>query len=114
MKKFDRKEYMREYMKMYRLRYLEKFREDSRRRIKDYAKRTHNAFSKRWAKKNKEKVKAERLLNVAIKKGNLKRKSCRDCGSVKVHGHHYDYTKPLSVIWLCPAHHKAEHVKSYA
>ena len=37
--------------------------------------------------------------------------TCEVCGEVNVHGHHYDYTKPLDVKWLCPLHHVREHSK---
>ena len=31
---------------------------------------------------------------------------CQVCGDSKSHRHHPDINKPLSVIFLCPAHHK--------
>ena len=110
----DKRAYMREYMKFYRLKkHLEKFREIGCIRIKEYAKRTKNKFSKEWARGNKEKINAEGILNRAIAEGKIKRGSCRDCGIKKIHGHHFDHKKPLSVIWLCALHHKAEHMKIY-
>jgi hypothetical protein len=42
----------------------------------------------------------------AIQKGQLKRGSCVICGWRRVHGHHSDYSKPLSVVWICPTHHR--------
>jgi hypothetical protein len=47
----------------------------------------------------------------AVVHGKLVRQPCRDCGVLKVEGHHYDYNCPLDVIWLCHKHHKAEHVR---
>lgn len=42
----------------------------------------------------------------------LKRKPCEypDCSTEKTEAHHYDYTEPLEVIWLCIKHHKKLHV----
>jgi len=67
--------------------------------------------TRRYAKENPEKVKAVRKVYNAIKRGDLIRKKCRDCERKDTHGHHPDYSKPLNVIWLCPIHHKLEHIK---
>jgi hypothetical protein len=37
---------------------------------------------------------------------------CETCGTTKkIHRHHDDYTKPMQVRFLCPAHHKQAHMK---
>jgi hypothetical protein len=45
----------------------------------------------------------------AIKNGSLKKEPCCMCGSIMVHAHHDDYSKPLDVMWLCSVHHSARH-----
>jgi hypothetical protein len=47
----------------------------------------------------------------AIRSGRLKRQPCFICGSKNTQAHHYDYSKPLSVIWLCEEHHLWVHGK---
>src|SRR5258707_11637000 len=42
----------------------------------------------------------------AVKSGKLERKPCVVCGSRPTHAHHFDYSRPLDVIWLCPKCHK--------
>ena len=39
----------------------------------------------------------------ALKEGRLKKpNNCQECGcESKIEGHHQDYFKPLSVLWLC-------------
>lgn len=54
---------------------------------------------------------ARSIMSQAIAAGKLVRRPCRDCGVTKVHGHHTDYTKPLDVTWLCPQHHRQEHIR---
>lgn len=56
-----------------------------------------------------EKYKAHSAVQYALRSGQLKRKPCERCGSLRVHGHHDDYSKPLDVTWLCPKHHKERH-----
>lgn len=50
---------------------------------------------------------ARDLLNTAIKRGKVIKKSCEVCGNPKADGHHSDYTKPYLVNWLCKKHHKS-------
>lgn len=45
----------------------------------------------------------------AVASGSLAKGSCETCGSAVTHGHHDDYTAPLSVRWLCPKHHREWH-----
>ena len=56
-----------------------------------------------------EKYKAHNAVNNAIRDGKLKKEPCEKCGDKYVHGHHDDYSKPLSVRWLCPACHSEQH-----
>lgn len=64
----------------------------------------------RWAKKNSIKINAQRALRQALIKGIVKRENCGVCGA-RAEAHHPDYTKPLSVVWLCSKHHAEEHVR---
>jgi hypothetical protein len=54
---------------------------------------------------------ANNALNNALRDGRItKGECCEACGEPEVEGHHYDYSRPLSVVWLCPACHKAIHL----
>jgi hypothetical protein len=67
---------------------------------------------RKYCRKFPDKVRAQQILNQEIRKGKIKRSSCVVCGSnLKVHAHHKDYSKPLSVEWLCPVHHRERHKK---
>lgn len=37
----------------------------------------------------------------AIKNGEITKKPCIFCGDPNAHAHHPDYTKPLTVRWVC-------------
>ena len=63
----------------------------------------------KYREKHPEKYKAHSILCYAIMSGKLKKQPCYICGDMHVHGHHYDYSKPLDVIWLCPTHHRWIH-----
>jgi hypothetical protein len=45
----------------------------------------------------------------ADRRGDVRRKPCFVCGAKKVEAHHWDYTKPMDVFWLCRSHHVAVH-----
>ena len=69
----------------------------------------------------KAKGKAHDALEYAIIKGDIKRpEKCSVCGlnpplakdgRSQIQGHHYDYSKPLDVIWVCKKCHHEIHRK---
>ncbi len=71
--------------------------------------RLGHSHSREWNQRNPEKRSAQKFVERALKSGVLQRKPCERCGSMTVHAHHDDYSKPLAVMWLCPAHHKERH-----
>ena len=50
-----------------------------------------------------------RRFEHGLKTGKIKRQPCFACGKLTVEAHHWDYTKPLDVFWLCRPHHVAAH-----
>jgi hypothetical protein len=54
------------------------------------------------------KVRARDLLNDAVADNKVIPQPCVVCGN-PAQGHHEDYNKPFSVIWLCPLHHRQHH-----
>ena len=59
---------------------------------------------------NPEKIKARSAIQRAVRDGHVKPLPCRACGCTKADGHHPDYSKPVTVIWLCRSHHIWLHV----
>jgi hypothetical protein len=55
---------------------------------------------------------AQAMVHRAVKEGRLNRQPCEFCGSLKTDGHHDDYSKPLSVRWMCRRCHNIYHRKS--
>lgn len=55
--------------------------------------------------------KARKILRNAITRGKvIKPKKCCMCGKkCLLHGHHFDYSRPLWVIWVCPLCHSDIH-----
>lgn len=88
----------------YRREHAERYAKSSR----EYRKRHPDKVrenTKRWQRDNPEKRAAHLQVLYAIRSGRLKRLPCEVCGSSKSESHHDDYSKPLSVRWLCHAHH---------
>lgn len=57
-----------------------------------------------------EKGRAAQKLRDAVRQGKIKRQPCEICQEPEAQGHHFDYSKPLEVRWLCPKHHREEHL----
>jgi len=77
----------------------------------DEGKLAGNRAKALYRQRNPEKAKAHAMVARRIRAGHMTRKPCEKCGATeKIHAHHDDYSKPLDVRWLCPAHHKADHM----
>ncbi len=68
-----------------------------------------NQNVKRWNKENPVKKGAQNKVAMAITSGALVAGCCEDCGETKAQAHHDDYSKPLTVRWLCAYHHSQWH-----
>lgn len=82
--------------------------EDQRKRRKtDAYKKTIEKSRLKYPEKRKAQIK----LNNALRYGKIKRpNTCSICNkSCKPQGHHYDYSKPLDVIWMCKKCHSDLH-----
>ena len=69
----------------------------------------------KYIEKNPVKRAAHVILGNAVRDGRINKPSaCQACGAQKgrIHGHHNDYAKPLSVIWLCSKCHQTWHDKN--
>jgi len=67
---------------------------------------------KLWKRTYRNKPRIHRQVYWAIQRGELVRpESCSHCHRTgcQIMGHHEDYSKPLSVIWLCQRCHLAVH-----
>ncbi len=64
-----------------------------------------------YKKRNPQKAAAHRIVRNAIRRGEMQRLACQECGDPKAQAHHADYSKPLDVKWLCHKCHKKEHRK---
>ena len=89
-------------------------------RMRKYSKKHFQLNKKRYAdnteklrKKYPEKFHARQTLKNAVASGKVKKLPCIECGEIKVHGHHEDYSKPLKVTWLCQKHHSELHSKKF-
>ena len=67
---------------------------------------------KKYAYKYPNKIKAQKILQYSVRRGYVIRPCyCENClDKCNPQGHHFDYTKPLEVTWLCVKCHKMEHL----
>ena len=58
----------------------------------------------------KQRAVARAFANAYRRRGLLPEKPCAVCGTVvHLEMHHVNYLRPVDVIWLCHAHHRAVH-----
>jgi len=63
-------------------------------------------YKKSRAIKDKIKIAAREKVRRAILKGELIPQACEICSNLEnIEAHHWDYSKPLEVQWLCKEHH---------
>jgi len=48
-------------------------------------------------------------IAAAFRHGEIKRQPCIICGRPYARAHHWDYSRPLDVVWYCNKHHMALH-----
>lgn len=69
----------------------------------------HAAYTRKWRKANpgaydRNKDISRSIAGVNKRRGRLIPESCW-CGATEVEMHHWDYSKPLDVLWICrPCH----------
>lgn len=67
-------------------------------------------YVKEYRAKYPNKYKAHKLVQSAIRSGNLHKEKCSVCAiNENIVAHHDDYLKPLNVRWMCQAHHVQWH-----
>jgi len=93
------------------------YRNKHREKIREY----NRIYNQMWRKENgyhnetnskyryPEKEAARKILQYAVRRGEVIRKNCEVCGSKYSQGHHDNYTKPLEVKWFCSLHHTEYH-----
>jgi hypothetical protein len=87
---------------------------DKKYRLKDSVKELRRAWYKAQEYHKTVEQKARKALYYAVKVGEIVRPTtcsrCKEEGYIE--GHHYDYSKPLDVIWLCKKCHAKEHLQN--
>lgn len=63
----------------------------------------------KWRQAHPKQTWAHQCLRSALKRGLIIQEPCQECGDPNSEAHHPDYDRPMDVVWLCRAHHKAEH-----
>lgn len=109
---FESNDEYNKYFRDYRAKNRKKMRKYNREYNSKYRKIHGYYWETKWSNDNPEKVKARQLAHEALRLGFIVRKSCRKCKtSENLVMHHPDYTKPIDVVFLCKACHKAEHAR---
>lgn len=95
-----RREYRKEYYRKNRERQLEECRKN---RITEEGKERHRLAQARDRERFPEKHRA-RVATKVLKRGECSYPDCSHEES-RIEAHHWDYSKPLDVVWLCKRHH---------
>lgn len=92
---------------------------NTKRKFPSYCMGCHNGYMREWRKTHpltemqKKRDTARSYAHEYLKRGHIKRDSCKVCGK-KAQMHHPDYDKPTEVEWLCRKHHLALHLNEMA
>lgn len=106
------REYYREYE---RKRATQNHRVEARARYlaTDEGRARSNAAKRAYTERNPEKYSASNAVDNAVRDKRLWKSPCcmaPGCFStIKIQGHHTDYSQPLSVVWLCASCHMRLH-----
>lgn len=89
------------------------------RRTRELHPEIHREGRRRYRERHPAKAKAHAAVNNAIYRGKLfKPPHCEKCGEVtesqRLHAHHWDYSKPFEVEWLCLPCHREQHAEEEA
>jgi hypothetical protein len=84
---------------------IEQVREKDRNRTK----KPSPEYFAEYRKRNPDKYEAQKAIAKAKRSGAVLSMPCFVCGALNSQAHHPDYSAPLSVVWLCGAHHKQAH-----
>jgi len=71
-----------------------------------------SAQNRKYSLANREKIQAHALLWKEIRKGVIPKQPCEKCDEPIAQAHHPNYGESLKVVWLCPSHHKKEHLSN--
>jgi len=76
----------------------------------EHGKKKHRERADRMIAKYPDKHKARTALTNAVRLGKVVKQNCQICNiNENLEAHHFDYSKPLQVVWLCRYHHKVIH-----
>lgn len=100
-----------EDQKRKRAEWREKNRNRKREMDKSYYNRNRQQFLGYMAAYSPEKKSAHKAVQKALRaKALVIPKTCAVCGGTEsIEAHHFDYQKPLAVVWLCLMCHRAVH-----
>lgn len=97
-------ECVRDRVRKHRLANLDRIRAYDRAR----GSRSKPGYTAEYRAKHPHRRAAQVALGNAVRAGDIAPQPCLICGE-HAEAHHPDYSRPLDVIWLCPAHHKQAH-----
>ena len=105
--KYEHKPYGRAYHRNHRAAVLARKRQEYQKNKVRYQRRDKAIYGT-------DRQRARRTLKDAVRRGLIvKPDHCENCGDIqhskRLHGHHDDYVRPLSVRWLCSFCHSAVH-----
>lgn len=91
-----------------------RYREEHREQVRQHDRDTDTGVR---TPRDPAKVRAQNIVQHALRRGRLKRQPCEVCGAMPVasdgrslvEAHHDDYSKPLEVRWLCSIDHGKVH-----
>lgn len=79
---------------------------DKARRTQPQRMELQRKAQRRYYQRHPDRQQARTKLTDAVRYGKIHRMPCFYCDDPKTEAHHFDYTRPFDIIWLCTYHHR--------
>lgn len=84
----------------------ERIAADKARRTQPQRLELQRRAQRRYYAKHRDRQRARGMVCGAIRRGQMSRQACFFCNAANAEAHHFDYSRPFDILWVCAFHHR--------